>query len=982
MARRRLIVGSLCVLMSSTPAVAVEDSRYVDVELELPERPTWPERLDTRLQAAADRGRTVDGSPMVDVEVMPSGSPQDVLGLLRSVGASQVVPIGKPFSATVPVSALRALGSHTNVAWVRSASTAVPMAVAGEGVAFLGADVWQDDAGITGSGVKIAIIDAGFGGYGALLGDDLPSAVTTQNYCSSFSATDHGTAVAEIVHEMAPDSALYLICVETVGDLSLAKDYAVAQGADIISMSLGWYTTGRGDGTGVMQSIVEDARANGILWVASAGNNAKRHWSGTFTSPDLDDWHNFAFDDESQGIFVPGGFQARVALRWDDWTTNTYDYDLYLVDAGSNLVAFSINDQTIGFPPVEELLYTNAGPDGVFHILIHRFETPIAPVEIDLFTNFPELQYQVPTRSVVEPATSPVVLAVGAVDVDTSIVEPFSSHGPTIDGASKPDLVGPDKVSGVTYGPDGFYGTSASAPHVAGAAALVLQANPSYTVAQLETALLALTVDAGPGGIDNVYGSGILHLGVPPVDLLTPVLSDIPSEISTVDEGPAGATVDYTSPSALDAIDGPVPVNCTPASGTLFPLGETAVECTATDSSANEVSAQFTVTVFDGPPTLTEVPSDISVDATSASGAVIDYTPPTAVDTIDGDLSVSCVPAPASLFPVGDTTVECQAADSSANSVVADFTATVIPGGVHRYAGSNRYGTAAAIAEGDFPDPDTVDTVFVAVGTNFPDALAGAAVAGKLGAPLLLVQTNAIPGETTAELSRLAPDTIVILGGTSVISPGVQSALGAYATTVTRLAGVNRYETAVAISQYGFSATADMVLVATGLGFADALSGASAAVAGNGPVLLTDPNGLPAAVVDEIVRLDPSRIVVVGGIAAVSNAVFTQLQGLAPDVDRIAGPNRYETAVAISMDTFEPTQRVYLATGLNFPDALAGAAAAGWWGGPVLLVPSDSLPGVVSAEIDRLGTTRGNILGGTAVISVEVETSLVGLIVL
>jgi putative cell wall-binding protein len=167
------------------------------------------------------------------------------------------------------------------------------------------------------------------------------------------------------------------------------------------------------------------------------------------------------------------------------------------------------------------------------------------------------------------------------------------------------------------------------------------------------------------------------------------------------------------------------------------------------------------------------------------------------------------------------------------------------------------------------------------------------------------------------------------------------------------------------------------VIVATGAGFADALAGGPAAVALGGPVLLTDPATLPGVVAAEITRLSPSRIVVVGGVAAVSATVFNALQAIQANTVRISGSNRYATAVAISEDAFAGgSTRVYVATGLNFPDALAGAAAAGWYGAPVLLVPGTSIPGTVSAEITRLGASQIIVLGGIGVVSTGVEVEL------
>jgi putative cell wall-binding protein len=300
-----------------------------------------------------------------------------------------------------------------------------------------------------------------------------------------------------------------------------------------------------------------------------------------------------------------------------------------------------------------------------------------------------------------------------------------------------------------------------------------------------------------------------------------------------------------------------------------------------------------------------------------------------------------------------------------------------------RYAGTNRYGTAAAIAEGDFPNPAAVDTVFVAVGDNFPDALAGAAIAGKLGAPLLLITSSGIPQQTRDELTRLDPDTIVVLGGTAVVSASVQTQLGAYAPTVIRLAGGNRYSTSVEISKYGFPAngSATEVVIATGTNFADALAGGPLAAVHNGPVLLTDPNSLPAVVASEISRLAPDRIVVLGGTAAVSDAVFTQLKALQNNTVRIAGPNRYSTSVEISQDGFPGgAPRVYIATGLNFPDALAGAAAAAAYGAPILLVPTADLVDAVYWEINRLGAGQVVILGGRSVVGTPVQAEVATLI--
>ena len=148
--------------------------------------------------------------------------------------------------------------------------------------------------------MKIGIVDAGFAQYGLRqLGGDLPSdsAVKTKNFCADFEQHVHGTGVAEVVHEVAPDAELHLICIEDAVDMAAAADYAIANGIHIVNQSGGFFNTSRGDGSGGPDSpdgIVARARAAGILWVASAGNSAKHHWSGTFVDADGDGLGEFA----------------------------------------------------------------------------------------------------------------------------------------------------------------------------------------------------------------------------------------------------------------------------------------------------------------------------------------------------------------------------------------------------------------------------------------------------------------------------------------------------------------------------------------------------------------------------------------------------------------------------------------------------------------------------------------------------------------
>jgi putative cell wall-binding protein len=298
---------------------------------------------------------------------------------------------------------------------------------------------------------------------------------------------------------------------------------------------------------------------------------------------------------------------------------------------------------------------------------------------------------------------------------------------------------------------------------------------------------------------------------------------------------------------------------------------------------------------------------------------------------------------------------------------------------VVRYSGADRYATAAAISAAHFPGGAA--TVFVATGTNFPDALAGAARANITNLPLLLVNSAEVPAATAAELTRLDPSLIIILGGTTAIPDAVKTTLEGYASTI-RVFGADRYATAIAISQGYFpDGTAQAVLIATGLNFPDALAAGATADILNAPLLLVPGNqtDLPQAVADEIIRLGADTIVVVGGPAAVSAGIYDDLDNLqgGDTTTRVFGADRYATAIAISEYAFATAELAYIATGTNFPDALAGAAAS--LNSPILLVPgTDSTVPATSRRTHRPRRCRRHCHHPrrTVVVSTAIETDL------
>jgi len=297
-------------------------------------------------------------------------------------------------------------------------------------------------------------------------------------------------------------------------------------------------------------------------------------------------------------------------------------------------------------------------------------------------------------------------------------------------------------------------------------------------------------------------------------------------------------------------------------------------------------------------------------------------------------------------------------------------------GSVVRLAGSNRYATAAAISRSGFPNG--VARVIVATGENFPDALAGSAAAGRFGIPILLVQQNALPDATRAEIDRLNPERIYILGGVGSVSEAVRTALRPYASSgqVPRLAGADRYGTAAEISEAWYAEGVQAAFIANGAGFADALAGGPAAALKDSPLLLVSQNSIPPATATELNRLKPQRIYVLGGTGVVSASVAAGLDAFTTGpVTRLAGANRFATTAAVAR-AFWGKSGAYVANGTGFADALAGGANAGKAGQPLLLVDGTGVPLATGQEILRLSARRIVMLGGTGVITPAVEGRL------
>jgi Subtilase family len=528
------------------------------------------------------------------VTVTVTGSAADTATQVRRLGGRVLTSIAGQLSAVVPKAALTQLSDASGVSQVSAPTKAfvegAPSPGPSQGVAASGADVWQN-AGKTGANVKVGIVDGGFSNLAAeTLAGHLPANITLVNEdCvdddnnPSVDVDEHGTAVAEVIHQMAPGAQLFLYCVgDDVGFASAETDLHSA-GVTIVNSSLGFASDSRGDGTGSATSTaatVERARKAGILWVESAGNNGEDHWSGTLADTDHDGIVDIGgpFDEttgqfENDVVFVAPGTtavpaQADASLQWEQWPTTSaaitfalYGYQCTDDFSGDGIGGCDAQpiDPDADDDPTPQMLSQSPGTPPTLDIPLSNTSAFDQFWQVDIYlggTSYPGVRYDlsywgdvdgpsvlacpattasgdciVPTQasagSITDPASSPYALAVGAVDVgaDGSTPgksEPFSSQGPTIDGRIKPDLGGWDGVS--SYLDDfstGFYGTSAAAPHVTGAAALASGANPSMDAAQLQT-FLEQHADSGSSinPATNRVGHGVLTLGA----AQTPVL--------------------------------------------------------------------------------------------------------------------------------------------------------------------------------------------------------------------------------------------------------------------------------------------------------------------------------------------------------------------------------------------------------------------------------------------------------------------------
>ncbi|MFE4949643.1 cell wall-binding repeat-containing protein [Leifsonia sp. NPDC056665] len=316
--------------------------------------------------------------------------------------------------------------------------------------------------------------------------------------------------------------------------------------------------------------------------------------------------------------------------------------------------------------------------------------------------------------------------------------------------------------------------------------------------------------------------------------------------------------------------------------------------------------------------------------------------------------------------------------DSTGNAWTLDYDDGALfeiwPTSTSRVSSTDRFATSVAIAQANYPT--TAPIVFVASGTNYPDALSAGPAAAVSGGPLLLTAPQELPQVVADEITSLAPARIVVVGGPNAVSDAVLARLGQIAPT-TRVFGADRYDTSRTIVQDFFHGGAAAVFVATASNFPDALAAGAAAGSLGFPLLLV--NGSATTVDDPTLNLihtlRPSRILVAGGVNAVSDAVAYQLS-LITLTTRLSGADRFETAAAVDEFVYPATRTIpnaLIATGMNFPDALSASAWAASTKSPLFVASAGCVPARTLGDIIQRKSPQVTVVGGTSALTPAID---------
>lgn len=394
------------------------------------------------------------------------------------------------------------------------------------------------ELGFDGSGARVAVIADGANHHAdAIASGDLPPELTVFGSCTPTATTtcNMGTAMLEIIHDLAPGAELAIGALDfsqgvTTFDLMRRIDDVVETfGADIV-VHLPQFFQEPYFEDGMLAQHVAQHVANGVLYTLGAGEEARNHYEADFTRALVNDFqiHDFGLaageaSDLTMDVRVEPGQTLTAWLQWDDpFGEAGNDYDLFIIDETETITFASGSEVQDGDDnPQEVAIFTNETEDAsIVKLMVRKFEGEARRLEIFVLGGIEIEEYGMQTGSIFGPAAVPGVVTVGAVAASTpDTIEPFSSRGPghiaspRREVRPKPDLSAVDRVmvtgsGGVTHR---VIGTSVAAAHVAGIAALLRQALPAATAADIREAMIAGVVDLGVPGPDTTFGAGLIH---------------------------------------------------------------------------------------------------------------------------------------------------------------------------------------------------------------------------------------------------------------------------------------------------------------------------------------------------------------------------------------------------------------------------------------------------------------------------------------
>jgi HYR domain/Subtilase family len=677
----------------------------------------------------------VDGRVLVDVAVRQTPDPsagrraRPVARLQRSIedlGGTIVsaFPQFATIRAWLPLGSVEGLAADPDVAFVERAAEMMTNtgSVNGQGDARHRAAATRTLFAVTGAGITVGVLsDSEDNLAGAQASLDIgavnvvASGINTCGATGTSPCTGEGTAMMEIVTDLAPGAAL-AFATANGGPAQFAANILALQaaGATVIVDDVTYFNESPFQ-DGPISQAVNTVSGAGVLYFSSARNSGNLNdgtagtWEGDFSDggavaapvPGSGRIHSFGasnFDTVAAG----GGPQRRVDLFWADPLGGSgNDYDLYVLNStGTSVLRSSTNSQTGSQNPYESTGTLNVGERIVIvraNAAANRFlHLDTGRAVLTIATNGNVRGHNASgAANAYSVAATDVANSVGAFTGGaTNPVETFSSDGPrrmffdpagnpftpgnfTSTGGivlQKPDITAADgNASSAASSPrfNPFFGTSAAAPHAAAIAALMRSFTPAPTPAQIRAALNGSALDIEAAGFDRDSGVGIV-MAFGAMKIISPCTVTCAANVTTGnDPNQCGAVTSFGAPTLAGTCG---TVTCAPPSGSFFPVGTTPVLC----QTQSEDSCSFNVTVNDGEaPTIVCPANQTSPNDPGLCSAVVSYPAPTVTDNCPGTGAAVCAPPSGSVFPKGTTSVSCSVSDAASNPSSCSFSVTV-----------------------------------------------------------------------------------------------------------------------------------------------------------------------------------------------------------------------------------------------------------------------------------------------------------------